>query len=99
MDISGGGLHFHSLGTLFLFLLLFLPRGRLCLSLLEWLLHMLGSFVGLAFGINGDLRAGSIIGSNLFGLGLVGVPFEEVELVFLKVRTHIGIEKGVMDIW
>lgn len=86
MDVSGGGLHFHSLGTFLLFLLLFLPGGRLCLSLLERLLYMLGSLVGLAFGIDGDLRAGSIVRNDFFGLGLVGIPFEEVELVLLEVR-------------
>ena len=93
MDVSGGGLHFHSLGTFLLFLLLFLPGGRLCLSLLERLLYMLGSLVGLAFGIDGDLRAGSIVRNDFFGLGLVGISFEEVELVLLEVRAHVGIER------
>ena len=93
MDVSGGGLDFHSLGTLLLFFLLLLLSGRFCLSLLERLLHMFGSLVGLAFGIDGDLCAGSIVGSNLLGLGLVGIPFEEVELVLLEVRAYIGIER------
>ena len=54
---------------------------------------MLGSLVGLAFGIDGDLRAGSIVRNDFFGLGLVGIPFEEVELVLLEVRAHVGIER------
>ena len=82
---------------LFVFVLLLLLLGsRLCLSRLQGLFHILGSFIRLAVVVHGYLRFVFFgYGNHLFFAGfllLVRIPLVKTWAVLLLVHADIGVE-------
>ena len=93
-------LRLHSTSTGFLLfvlvLLLLLLGSGLCLPSLQWLFHVLRSFVGLAVVVHGYLRLVFFCHSYHLFLAsillLVRIPLVKTWAVLLLVHTDVGIE-------